>query len=232
MPLEFQDILKACIPADASPRDVLRMFRLELRGRGPADVCAEAGGVGAWLRRTADKKSGCFGKHGYFEGGIEIGIGIEIEKFTQRPDTWKVRREARQPTTRNLPPSTRNKKQETRNLKPETLHPSTFNQKRDTRNRDHMPLDFEPDADFDFDFDNSQPSTRNDKNVYTRRGFAPGLYTSHRWSYMICFKNAQVPPGLKVQSCVEGRPRRRLTFPRFRFPSTRLALAPGPGRLF
>ena len=35
----------------------LRMFWLGFWGRIPTDVCAEDGGKGAWLRRTADKKN-------------------------------------------------------------------------------------------------------------------------------------------------------------------------------
>ena len=100
-----------------------------------------------WLRRTADKKNGArtflsayggsrptdgyAGQRMFWQGVREGNLNRDRyrnrnrdryrnRKITKRPDTWKVRREARQPTTRNLQPSIRNLQSATRNEKPET----------------------------------------------------------------------------------------------------------------
>ena len=62
----------------------LRMFRLEFWGRGPTDVCAEAGGVGAWLRRTADKKNGATWFPPRFRDRYSYGFAVIRIERTER----------------------------------------------------------------------------------------------------------------------------------------------------
>ena len=132
-------------------RGDLRMFRLGFWGRRPTDVCAEAGGVGAWLRWTADKKNGArtfLSAYGIKTNGwlrrtadvlarvegskIEIEIGIEIENLQNDPILGKYG-------------------ERLGNLHPETRY---------LKWRSYA-SDF--DSDPDFHFDNPQPSTRNEE---------------------------------------------------------------------
>ena len=72
-------------------------------GSRPTDVCAEAGGVGAWLRPTTD-----------------VSVGARSKSVSGSKSKSKIHQkirylESREPSTRNLQPTTFNQKPETRN---------------------------------------------------------------------------------------------------------------------